>query len=90
MGETPFVRECQAALRNLAGSNDLSRLRKELYRELVVGSALDPLSGQRRSSAPIGIGFQVRAFLTIPSSRSPGDLHGTHCPFSAWNSELAW
>ena len=44
MGETPFVRECRAALLNLPVSNDLSLPPKELYRELVVGSALDPLS----------------------------------------------
>ena len=44
VGETLFVRECRTALRNLLGSNDLSRPRKELYRELVVGSASDPLS----------------------------------------------
>ena len=45
MGEALFVRESRAALRNLPGSSDLSRLRKDLYRELVVGSASDPLSG---------------------------------------------
>ena len=44
LGETLFVRECRKALRNLLGSSDLSRPRKELYRELVVGSASDPLS----------------------------------------------
>ena len=44
MVETPFVRECRAALRNLAGSSDLPRPRKELYWELVVGSASDLLS----------------------------------------------
>ena len=44
LGETLFVRECRTALRNLLGSSDLSRPRKELYRELVVGSASDPLS----------------------------------------------
>ena len=44
MGKTAFVRECRAAFRNLPGSSDLSRPRKELYRELVVGSASGPLS----------------------------------------------
>ena len=44
LGETLFVRECRTTLRNLLGSSDLSRPRKELYRELVVGSASDPLS----------------------------------------------
>ena len=44
LGETLFVRECRTALRNLLGSSDLSWPRKELYRELVEGSASDPLS----------------------------------------------
>ena len=44
LGEALFVRVCQKALRNLLGSSDLSWPRKELYRELVVGSASDPLS----------------------------------------------
>ena len=43
LGEALFVRECRKALRNLLGFSDLSRPRKELYRELVVGSASDPL-----------------------------------------------
>ena len=42
-GEAPFVRECRAGVRNLFGSSDLSRPRKELYQKLVVGSASDPL-----------------------------------------------
>ena len=45
LGEALFVRECRKALRNLLGSSDLSWPRKELYRELVVGSASDPLTG---------------------------------------------
>ena len=47
LGEALFVRECRKALRNLLGSSDLSRPRKELYRELVVGPASDPLSERR-------------------------------------------
>ena len=47
LGEALFIRECRKALRNLLGSCDLSRSRKELYRELVVGSASDPLSERR-------------------------------------------
>ena len=43
LGEAPFVRECRTALCNL-GSSDLSRPRKEIYRQLVVGSSSDPLS----------------------------------------------
>ena len=40
--------ECRTALLNLSGSNNLSRPRKKkLYRELVVGSASDPLSERR-------------------------------------------
>ena len=46
MSETTFVSECRAALRNLPGSSDLSRPRKELYQEIVVGSTSDPLSEQ--------------------------------------------
>ena len=41
-GRVPFVRECHQALCNLPESSDLSRSRKELYRELVVASASDP------------------------------------------------
>ena len=47
LGEALFVCECRKALRNLPGSSDLSRPRKELYRELVVASATDPLSERR-------------------------------------------
>ena len=47
MGEVLFFRVCRAAFRNLLGSSDLSRTRKELYRELVVGSASDPLRERR-------------------------------------------
>ena len=47
LGEALFVHECRKALRNLLGSSDLSWPRKELYRELVVGSASDPLSERR-------------------------------------------
>ena len=47
LDEALFVCKCRAALRNLLGSSDLSQPRKELYRELVVGSALDPLSEWR-------------------------------------------
>ena len=46
IGEALFVRECRKALRNFLGSSDLSQPWKELYRELVMGSALDPLSKQ--------------------------------------------
>ena len=52
MGETPFVRECRAALRNLPRFSDLSRPRKELYRELMVGSASDPFSERISSADP--------------------------------------
>ena len=52
MGEALFVRECRKALCNLLGSSDLSRPRKELYRELVMGSASDPLSERHWNWAP--------------------------------------
>ena len=38
-GEAPFVCECHKVLRNLPGFSDFSRSPKELYQELVVGSA---------------------------------------------------
>ena len=38
-GEALFVHEYHKALCNLPGSSDLSRAQKELYWELVVGSA---------------------------------------------------
>ena len=41
--ETPFDGECRRALHKLPRSSDLSKSRKELYRELMVGSAVDPL-----------------------------------------------
>ena len=41
--ETPVVRECRRALHKLPWSSDLSQSRKEQYRELVEGSAADPL-----------------------------------------------
>ena len=44
MGEVLFVCEYRKALRIFLGSSDLSRPRKELYLELVVGSAWDSLS----------------------------------------------
>ena len=42
-GEAPFAHKGRKALCNLPVSSDLSQSRKELYRELVVGSTLDPL-----------------------------------------------
>ena len=42
-GAAPFTRECRKAFRILPLSSDLSRSRKELYRELVVSSASYPL-----------------------------------------------
>ena len=42
-GEAPLIHECRKALRNLPWSSDLSWPRKERYRELLVGSASDPL-----------------------------------------------
>ena len=44
MGETPFVSECRKALCNIPGSCNISQSRKELYREVVVDSAADPLT----------------------------------------------
>ena len=41
--EAPFARECRKALRKPSGSSYLSRSRKELYRDLLVGFASYPL-----------------------------------------------
>ena len=69
--------EVQAnALCNLLGFSDLSQSRKELYRELVVGCASDPLSEPHDWTAE-----EVRSHW---SSRSPG-LHGTRCPLLGLN-----
>ena len=48
--EAPFDCECYMALRKLPGSSELSRHQKELFWELVVGSASDPLVKQLRWS----------------------------------------
>ena len=60
LGEALFVRECRKALHNLLGSSDLSRPRKELYRELVPLLILlaSGEAGRRRRSALTGIGCQ--------------------------------
>ena len=42
-GEALFTREYCKALRNLPGSSDFSQSQKELYQELVMGSASDPV-----------------------------------------------
>ena len=91
LSEALFVRECRRALRGLLGSSELSRPQKELYRELVVGSASHPLSERRgwRRSALTGIGRQDRASRTTPSSRSPGDLFEMRYPLSAWTTKRA-
>ena len=86
LGEALFVRACPTAFRNLLESSDLARPRKEL----VVGSASDPLSERRKRSALTGIGCQDRASWTTPSSRSPGDLFGMRYPFSAWTTKRTW
>ena len=93
-GEVLFIRECCMALRNLSVSSDLLQPPKELYRELVVSSASDLLSEwhgwiaeEVHSHWNWALGS---SFLTIPSFRSPGGLHGTRFPFSARTSERAW
>ena len=57
--EVPFVRECRRAIRNLSRSSDLSRSRKELYRGLVVGSALDRLAGRLGRSLSVELGARL-------------------------------
>ena len=67
--EAPFVRECRKALRNLPGLSELSRSRKELYRELVMSSALDPLvdrlvDGGGSLALELGVRFRLLEQLT--------------------------
>ena len=85
MGEALFVRECRKALRNLLGSSDLSRPRKKLYWELVVGSASDPLSERHGWMAE-----EIRSHWNwVPGSSFLNNsefsltLHGIRYPFSA-------
>ena len=66
----------------------------ELYRELVVGSASDPL-GDRLGWSMEGVRLHWNwtpgsASWTIPSSRSLVGFHGTRCPLSAWITKRAW
>ena len=88
--DTPFVRECRRALRKLPRSSDLSRFWKELYRELVAGSALDPLEKRLGWFAPSGIGRQARAFWTTPSSRSPSNSLETRWSSTTGLTECAY
>ena len=94
MGETPFFRECRVTLRNLPESSDLSWPRKQLYRELGVETASEPLSERHGWTAEEVYSHwnwaPVSSFLNNPSSRSPSGLYRTHCPFSAWTSEHVW
>ena len=73
MGKTPFICECQAALCNLPGSSDLSRPWKELYRELMVGSASDPLSEQHGWTAE-----EICSHWNL----APGSSFSNHSEFS--------
>ena len=91
LGEALFVCECRKALRNLLGSSDLSRLRKELYRELVVGSASDPLSERRGWTAE-----EIRSHWNwAPGSSFVNNsefslTYGMRYPFPAWATKRAW
>ena len=91
--EAPFALECHKAFRNLPGSSDFSRPRKKLYRDFVVGSALGPFVDRFGWSIE-----EVRlhwnwapgsGFLKNSEFYSPGGLHGTRCPFSAWITKQA-
>ena len=83
-GEAPFVRKCRKALHSLPGSSDLSRLRNELYQDLVVGSTSDPLV-KRFGCSMEEVRCQVLASWTTPSSHSPGGFHETRCLFLGLN-----
>ena len=79
--EAYFVQECRKALRNLPGSSDLFKSRKELYRDLVVGSASDPLVDRLGWSMEKVHSHWNRA-LGLRFLNNSGRLHGTRCPFS--------
>ena len=92
LGEALFVRECRKALRNLLGSSDLPWPRKELYRELVAGSASDPLSEQHGWTAE-----EIRShwnwapgssFLNNSEFSLTWRLSGMRYPFAAWHARL--
>ena len=92
--EALFTCDCHKTLRSIPGYSDLSRSRKELYRELVwlplrillcSGSA-----GRWRMFALYGIWHQVRASWTTSSYRSPGSLPGMRCPLASGLSKWAW
>ena len=104
IGEAPFVHECRTALRNLSESSDLSRPWKVLYRELVVGSASDPLSelrGWTELGARFGLleQFRVQAYLAACTERvAPSRLElqsglGRHvcvCSLLQWFRRNGW
>ena len=73
LGEALFVREYRTALRNLLGSSNLSRPRKELYPELGEGSASDPLRERRGWTAE-----QIRSHWNW----APGSIFFNNSEFS--------
>ena len=94
VGEGPFVHECRVVLRKLLRSSDLSRPQKELYRELVVGSALESLkerhgwtTGEIRSHwnwVP-GSGFLNNSKFSLTWWLARNAL-----PLLGWNFKRAW
>ena len=85
--EEPFPYECRMALCNFLWFSDLSRLRKELYRELVVGSASDTLV--KRLSWSLGEIRSQRNWAPGSSflNNSKFSLTGTCCPSTTGLSE---
>ena len=88
-GEERFFVECRKALRNSPGFTDLSRSRRELYQELVVGTVSDPLEewlGWSRDEIrsqwnwALGLGFLNNSEFSL----------GTCCPSSAGRSRRVW
>ena len=94
LGEALLVRECRTALRNLVGSSDLSRPRKELYRELVVGSVSDPLSERRSWTAEEICSHWNWApgssFLNNSEFSLTWRFVQNALPLLVWTSERAW
>ena len=92
LDEALFDRECRKALRNLLGSSDLSRPRKGLYRELMVGC--DPLSERRGWTTE-----EIRShwnwapgssFLNNSEFSLTWLLFGMRYLFSAWTIKRTW
>ena len=81
-GEAPFVRDCRKAHRNLPGSSDLSRPRKERS-----GFSIELRFRSTRGSARLvdeGGWLALELGARFGLLCSPAGLYRTHYPFSVW------